>query len=97
MFWEIAYAAAETPISDVLDPYLTALYKHILNPIIALLFAVALVVFFYGVVKFIVNAGNAKESTDGKMHMVWGVVGLFIMISVWGIINVVCNTIGCSG
>jgi cbb3-type cytochrome oxidase subunit 3 len=97
MFFTTLYAATETPISDVLAPYLNALYTHILNPLIAFLFAVALAVFFYGLVRFILNTGNGKENADGKQHMIWGIVGLCIMISVYGILNVVCNTIGCSG
>jgi hypothetical protein len=86
-------------VSEALKPYLVAVAKHILNPIIGFMFVLALALFFYGLVRFILDAGAGNESaqTDGKRHMVWGVVGIFIMVSVYGILTVVCNTIGCSG
>ncbi|MDQ5958113.1 MAG: hypothetical protein QG665_461 [Patescibacteria group bacterium] len=85
----IAYAATDIPL-------LNAVTKVIVNPIIAFMFAVAVVVFFYGLVEFILNAGNGGDLEPGKQHMVWGVVGLFIMVSVYGILHIICNTIGCS-
>lgn len=53
---------------------------------ISLLVAVALLTFFWGLLKFIRKAseGDVKE---GKAIMVWGIIALFVMISVWGIVR----------
>ena len=61
--------------------------QYILNPIIGLMFAVAVVVFIYGVVEFILGFDNEDRKTAGKKHMIWGVIGMFVMVSAFGIIN----------
>ncbi len=65
----------------------------ILNRVIPVLIALALVVFFWGLVKYIMS-GKAK---GGKDIMIAGLVGLFIMVSVWGIIRIAQNTLGVGG
>lgn len=66
--------------------------QYILNPIIGLMFAVAVVVFIYGVVEFIYGSDNEDRKSAGKKHMIWGVIGMFIMVSAFGIINLLTNT-----
>jgi len=62
-----------------------------MSPIIALMFAVAMIFFIYGVVEFIGAADKEEARTKGKQHMVWGIIGIFIMVSVWGIMNILNN------
>lgn len=50
---------------------------------IPLLIGVALVIFFYGLVKYVKN----PETSEGRKVMIAGLVALFIMVSVWGIIR----------
>ena len=65
--------------------------EGILNPLIALLYAIAVTVFLWGVVEFIWNAGNEEKRTTGKQHIIWGLVGLLIMSAVWGIMAIIKN------
>lgn len=74
--------------------YLNRLITSIVNPIIYFLFAVALLYFLYGVLIFIINADDEKARETGKKHMFWGVIGLFIMVSVYGILGIVLGTVG---
>jgi uncharacterized membrane protein YidH (DUF202 family) len=66
---------------------------EIVNPLIKMLIAVAIAVFVYGIVEFIANADNENKRTTGKRHMLWGVIGLTIMLGVYGILNIVVNTL----
>lgn len=68
--------------------------KVILNPLIGFLFALALAYFLYGVVEFIINRDNEEKRSQGKEHMIWGVVGMFIMMAAFGIINLIQSTLG---
>ena len=61
---------------------------YILNPIIGFMFAVAVVMFIYGIVEYIWSADNEDKVAVGKKHMIWGIVGMFIMIGVYGILNI---------
>jgi len=74
--------------------YLQRLVDNIVNPIIYFIFALALLYFLYGVIIFIKDADDETARDTGKKHMLWGIVGLFIMVSVYGIIGIIIGTIG---
>jgi len=76
-------------------PLLQKLIDAIVNPLIILLFSLALLYFIYGVFVFIRNGDNEKERTEGAQHIMWGTVGLFIMVAVFGLMRIICTTIGC--
>jgi succinate dehydrogenase/fumarate reductase cytochrome b subunit len=79
------------------DTFLANVNTQIINPLIVFLFALALVYFLYGMTEFLWNGGNDEKKTIGKSHMLWGVVGLTIMVGVWAILNVILNTLGITG
>jgi hypothetical protein len=68
----------------------------ILNPLILLGFGVALLYFFWGIFKFLSNADSDDEREIGKRNMFWGIVGMAIMVSVYGLINLIVGTFGLS-
>ena len=74
--------------------YLNNLINNIVNPVIYFLFAVALLYFLFGVLVFVINADDDTARATGKRHMFWGIVGLFIMVSVYGIIYIILGTVG---
>lgn len=60
----------------------------ILRGFFTLSFSVAILVFFWGIAKFILHSGNEEEVAKGKRFLIWGVVALFVMFSIVGIIAV---------
>ncbi len=62
---------------------------QIVNPLIGLFIVIALVVFIWGVVEFIAGAENEEKREKGKQHIIWGVIGLFIMVAVAGILQII--------
>ena len=80
-----------------LDEFLVKVSDKIINPLIILLFAVAMVYFLYGVLEFILNQDNEEAKTTGKAHMIWGVIGLTIMIGAWTLMSWVVNTFELNG
>ncbi len=73
---------------------LQKILDNVVNPIVYLLMALAVVYFVWGVVVFIQNADKAEKREDGYKHMIWGIIGLFIMVSAKGIINIILSTMG---
>jgi phosphatidylglycerophosphatase A len=55
--------------------------------VIPLLGAVAFLVFVLGVANFIKSAGNEKGLKDSKNLIIWGVIGIFVLTTIWGIIS----------
>ncbi|MBI2109340.1 MAG: hypothetical protein HYT93_04195 [Parcubacteria group bacterium] len=69
-------------------------FVEILNALIPLLFGVALIGFLWGVGQFILQADNEEKRKEGRQIMIWGIIGLFVMTAVWGIILVIGGTFG---
>lgn len=53
--------------------------------------------FLYGVFQFIMNQENEEKKTSGKSHILWGIVGITIMLGVWTILNMLLNTLNITG
>lgn len=66
----------------------------IIDPAILLIFTFGFFLFIWGLVQFLWNLDEGGENSSGKQHMLWGIVGMLIMVSVYGIINIVDNTFG---
>lgn len=64
----------------------------IVNPLIILLFSLAVVIFFVGVVQFIIQDSPEKRQ-QGSRHMLWGVIGIMVMLCVYGIMNFIVDMI----
>lgn len=81
-------------ISSVAD---TVLY--IINGILVpVLFGLAFIVFIYGVAKtYIFSTGDEGKVKEGHQLILWGIIGFVVMISLWGLVNVVANTFGLAG
>lgn len=66
----------------------------LVNQLIPLAMALALLAFFWGLVKYIWSSGNEEGKADGKNIMIAGIVGLFVMVSIWGLVGIIANTFG---
>jgi hypothetical protein len=64
------------------------------NVVVPVLFSVAFIVFLWGAFQvFIVGANSEEVKEKGKNHMLWGLIGFFVMVSVWGLVNILTGTI----
>lgn len=75
----------------------TILYiiNYVLVPV---LFAIAFIVFLYGIVsKYIFSHGDPEKTKEGHKLILWGIIAFVVMISLWGLVNVVANTFGLYG
>ncbi len=81
---------AEASVQTLMD----SINRVVINPLIILLFGLAVVYFIYGLTKYLISPDNEEVRKSSKSHMLWGIIGMFIMVSVFGIINLIINTIG---
>lgn len=66
--------------------------------LVPVLFAVAFIVFLYGIAKaYIFSGGDSEKVAEGHRLLLWGLVAFVVMISIWGLVNVVANTFGLAG
>jgi hypothetical protein len=79
---------------DSVKELLGEIAKQILNPLIVLGFVIATIYLFYGIVQMIWGAANGSDLEKNRKNVMYGVIGLFIMFSVYGIISLVKTTFG---
>jgi hypothetical protein len=81
--------AQDTTLHSILREFFNFLL--ILPPF---LLSIALLIFVWGMAVFILAAGDDKGRERGRKLMVWGVVALFILVSLWGIVAILINIFG---
>lgn len=69
--------------------------ENLANQSIGILVTIALAVFFWGLIKYILKLGN-DDGKGGKNLMIYGIIALFVMVSVWGLVQFVGNFFGVS-
>jgi len=78
-----AWAAPQlNNFKDLIDFFSSLVLKVI--PVIA---ALVLLAFFWGISKFVLSVGGGKEKEEAKEIILWGIIALFVMVSVWGIVR----------
>ncbi|MDP3661448.1 MAG: hypothetical protein Q8R17_01170 [bacterium] len=77
-----------------MNAFINKIGENILNPLIYLMFGVASLTFAWGVYMFLMNLDNEEKRKEGGWVMLWGVLGMAVMLGAKGIVRVICGTIG---
>ena len=56
--------------------------------------ALALLFFFWGLANYILSAGSEDAATRGRDIIIWGIIALFVIVSIWGLVAVLVTTFG---
>lgn len=73
------------------DDIVTFLYRWgnmALNGLI--FFAVLYIV--WTIVRYVVMSGDAEKRDEAKSQIMWGIIGLVVILSIWGIVNIIRST-----
>ncbi len=78
---------------------ISSINANIVSALATLFMALATTAFFYGMAIFIFasRTGEVTKMANGRQFMLWGVISLFVMVSIWGIIRYAQRTIGIDG
>lgn len=69
--------------------------SDILDPLIAVLFTLGTALLLWGVILYVIGSqGDQKKLDQGKQLMLWGIIGMTVMASAWGIVNILCDFLG---
>ncbi len=63
--------------------------------LVPFVFAIAFLVFIWGIAKYFILSGASEEGKEqGRQLMIWGIIGFFVMVAVWGIVNLLVGSTG---
>ncbi len=63
---------------------------EVMNSLVWLLSGIAILIFFWGLVRYISNSSGPKGQQEGRQLIVWGLISLFIIFSLGGILKLMC-------
>jgi hypothetical protein len=67
---------------------------RVIDVLVPVLVALALALFIWGLVIFITQSDNDQGRAAGKQKMIWGIIALFVIVSVWGLVNLLQQLTG---
>ena len=83
----VPLAAAAQTVADIIGRA-----SSVVNLVIPLLASLAFAASLYGIVRFIASAGNEEKRSEAKKYVLYGLIGMFVIVAFWGILTVVANT-----
>lgn len=77
------------------DTFFEDIIEFINGILVPLIFAIAFLVFLWGVfLYFILGAGDETKRETGRHYMLYGIIGFVLMVSIWGIVNLLATGLG---
>ncbi len=86
--------SGNTAVNAAVGGAMSKIISVIIYPIVLLVFGLAILLFIWGAAGLIMYKDNPEKRAESQSHILWGVVGLFIMTGVYGIIRLIAGTIG---
>lgn len=75
--------------------YVDGITATISSVLVPLIFSLAAFVFLYGVFNyFILGAGDASKRAEGRSFVIWGLLGMVVLFSVWSLVKILLSTFG---
>lgn len=63
--------------------------------VVPVIFAFAFAAFVWGMMHyFFLNGGNEEKRSEGRQFAIWGILGMVVLFSVWGFVNILLSTLG---
>ncbi len=87
----VAHAAAHV---DAARSVVSRIEEVILFPILSFMLALALLYFLWGAYEFVANAESDSGRDTGKTHMLYGIIGMVVMVSALAILRIAAGTFG---
>ena len=78
-------------IQQIVTDYIVKISNYSVRFLIGL----TVLVFLYGLMRYMFKGASSDSArNEGKQLMIWGLVGIFVMVSVWGLVGILSSTIG---
>ena len=72
--------------------FLDKINDAILFPLIVLLMGLALLIFLWGAFQYVLKSGSEEGRETGRRHLMWGIIGMLIMLSAYALLEIAAGT-----
>lgn len=96
-FIPVALYASGGPVESFTLKDVIGYVLSLLQTLVPILGVLAFIIFFWGLSKFILNAGNKGEIEKGRNYMLWGILALFILLTYKVIVTFISGDLGLGG
>lgn len=84
-----------TSFKDFVGAGTTGIIGVLNTVVVPTIFTLAFLVFIWGVVNyFFIHGGEETKREEGRKFILWGIIGMAVLFSVWGIVNILLSTLG---
>lgn len=73
--------------------HLLGIAAGIIQALIPIVIGLAVLVFLWGVLRYVLSTSDGGKG-EGRTFMLWGIIALFVMVSVWGLVNILRDSLG---
>lgn len=67
---------------------------NLINQALPLIIGIATIGFFWGLATFVFSAGDEEKRKEARQKMIWGIIAIAVMISIWGLVRFLTTSIG---
>ena len=85
--WVYAQGLSSNDVSGLFE-----FFDNLIGALVPLMVALAIMYFLWGVLKFVASGADEEKRVAGRYMMVHGVIAIFVMVSVWGLVALIDNT-----
>ncbi len=89
-FSPVVALAATAAATDAFS--LVRILQNIIDAVVPFVIGLGVLVFIYGVFNFVTSAGDEEARAGAKQLIIWGIIGIFVMVSVWGLVHILVGT-----
>jgi hypothetical protein len=68
--------------------------NQLISMLLPFVITLTLLVFLWGIFKYVVSGGDMEARKQARGFIIWGLVALAVMVSVWGLVNLLIRTVG---
>lgn len=80
--------------SDTLKTIVSGVVNEIMVYVVTLLAAASVIIFLWGIVKYLFKGSSDEARRKGRKLMLWGMLGLFVIFGIWGILELLTSFYG---
>lgn len=66
--------------------------QGIIDKLVPFIIGLAVFIIVWGIFGYISHSADEEKRAQARQFIVWGVVGVFCMLSIWGFVNILYNT-----